>query len=319
MDDGDGAPRARHRPPLGHRDRRALPRSTSPSSTSGPRRIVGARGPRPLGAPDARASSPGRSSSSPRRPASSSPSALGPPRGVRQLAEWRRRGPRARPKMSVNLSARQLGDAPARRGPRRRRSATHGSRPTPRARGDRERPHRETEFPTPACGPSASSASASPSTTSAPATPRSATCTLPVDRLKIDRAFVQAMATAAAPRAGASRSSGPSSTSPAASRWTWSPRASRTETEWHLLQSLGCGLGQGFYFSRPVPPVEIGPKLEAIEVSGHGEGRRAQGRGAEGGQAEGHRKGLTVLERIWRQTRRQRSTHVPALGRGIPC
>ena len=41
------------------------------------------------------------------------------------------------------------------------------------------------------------------------------------------------------------------------------PAGIETDTEWHLLQSLGCGLGQGFYFSRPVPPTEIAPKLAA--------------------------------------------------------
>ena len=88
----------------------------------------------------------------------------------------------------------------------------------------------------------------------------------PFDRLKIDRAFVQAM--------------GDGSTSrerdieivraiiDLATRLDVDVVAEgiETETEWHLLQTLGCGLGQGFYFSRPVPPAEISPQLEPIEV-----------------------------------------------------
>jgi EAL domain-containing protein (putative c-di-GMP-specific phosphodiesterase class I) len=30
-----------------------------------------------------------------------------------------------------------------------------------------------------------------------------------------------------------------------------------TEKQWHFLRDQGCSFGQGYYFSRPVPPDEI--------------------------------------------------------------
>jgi diguanylate cyclase (GGDEF)-like protein/PAS domain S-box-containing protein len=88
----------------------------------------------------------------------------------------------------------------------------------------------------------------------------------PFDRLKIDRAFVQAMGDG-----GGSRERDIEivrAIIDLATRLEVDVVAEgiETETEWHLLQSLGCGLGQGFYFDRPIPPTEIAPKLAAIEV-----------------------------------------------------
>jgi EAL domain-containing protein (putative c-di-GMP-specific phosphodiesterase class I) len=88
----------------------------------------------------------------------------------------------------------------------------------------------------------------------------------PFDRLKIDRAFVQAMGDGATARERDIEIV--RAIIDLASRLEVDVVAEgiETDTEWHLLQSLGCGLGQGFYFSRPVPPAEITPKLDAIDV-----------------------------------------------------
>ena len=85
----------------------------------------------------------------------------------------------------------------------------------------------------------------------------------PFDRLKIDRAFVQAMGDG-----GGSRERDIEivrAIIDLATRLDVDVVAEgiETETEWHLLRSLGCGLGQGFYFDRPIPPREIAPKLAA--------------------------------------------------------
>ncbi len=89
----------------------------------------------------------------------------------------------------------------------------------------------------------------------------------PFDRLKIDRAFVQAM--------GDGNSSRERDIEIVRAIIDLATRLDvdvvaegiETDIEWHLLQSLGCGLGQGFYFSRPVPPTEIAPKLVAVDGS----------------------------------------------------
>ena len=88
----------------------------------------------------------------------------------------------------------------------------------------------------------------------------------PFDRLKIDRAFVQALGE------GASRERDLEivrAIVDLASRLDVDVVAEgiETDTEWQLLRSLGCGLGQGFYFSRPVPPEEIAPQLAT--TNGH--------------------------------------------------
>ena len=36
-----------------------------------------------------------------------------------------------------------------------------------------------------------------------------------------------------------------------------------TEDQWLFLVEQGCTLGQGFYFSRPVPAEEIAPRVKA--------------------------------------------------------
>ena len=36
-----------------------------------------------------------------------------------------------------------------------------------------------------------------------------------------------------------------------------------TEEQWRFLVEQGCTLGQGFYFSRPVPAEEIVPRVKA--------------------------------------------------------
>jgi diguanylate cyclase (GGDEF)-like protein/PAS domain S-box-containing protein len=85
----------------------------------------------------------------------------------------------------------------------------------------------------------------------------------PFDRLKIDRAFVQAMGDGSSSRERDIEIV--RAIIDLATRLDVDVVAEgiETDTEWHLLQSLGCGLGQGFYFSRPVPPAEIAPKLAA--------------------------------------------------------
>jgi diguanylate cyclase (GGDEF)-like protein/PAS domain S-box-containing protein len=88
----------------------------------------------------------------------------------------------------------------------------------------------------------------------------------PFDRLKIDRAFVQALGE------GASRERDLEivrAIVDLASRLDVDVVAEgiETDTEWQLLRSLGCGLGQGFFFSRPVPPEEIAPQLAT--TNGH--------------------------------------------------
>jgi EAL domain-containing protein (putative c-di-GMP-specific phosphodiesterase class I) len=89
----------------------------------------------------------------------------------------------------------------------------------------------------------------------------------PFDRLKIDRAFVQAMGDGSSSRERDIEIV--RAIIDLASRLDVDVVAEgiETETEWHLLQGLGCGLGQGFYFDRPIPPSEIVPKLDAIEAS----------------------------------------------------
>jgi EAL domain-containing protein (putative c-di-GMP-specific phosphodiesterase class I) len=86
----------------------------------------------------------------------------------------------------------------------------------------------------------------------------------PFDRLKIDRAFVQALGE------GSSRVRDIEivrAIVDLASRLEVDVVAEgiETETEWRLLQSLGCGLGQGFYFSMPVRPEEVSPQLPTAE------------------------------------------------------
>ena len=91
----------------------------------------------------------------------------------------------------------------------------------------------------------------------------------PFDRLKIDRAFVQAMGDGSSSRERDIEIV--RAIIDLATRLDVDVVAEgiETETEWHLLQNLGCGLGQGFYFSRPVPPTEIAPKLTS--TNGHPE------------------------------------------------
>jgi EAL domain-containing protein (putative c-di-GMP-specific phosphodiesterase class I) len=86
----------------------------------------------------------------------------------------------------------------------------------------------------------------------------------PFDRLKIDRAFVQALGE------GSSRVRDIEivrAIVDLASRLEVDVVAEgiETETEWRLLQSLGCGLGQGFYFSLPVRPEEVTPQLPTAQ------------------------------------------------------
>ena len=88
----------------------------------------------------------------------------------------------------------------------------------------------------------------------------------PFDRLKIDRAFVQALGE------GASRERDLEivrAIVDLAARLDVDVVAEgiETDTEWQILRSLGCSLGQGFYFSRPVPPEEIAPQLTS--TNGH--------------------------------------------------
>jgi diguanylate cyclase (GGDEF)-like protein/PAS domain S-box-containing protein len=85
----------------------------------------------------------------------------------------------------------------------------------------------------------------------------------PFDRLKIDRAFVQSLG-----ESGGTRERDIEiirAIVDLATRLEVDVVAEgiETETEWKLLQSLGCALGQGFYFSMPVRPAEIGPQLRA--------------------------------------------------------
>jgi EAL domain-containing protein (putative c-di-GMP-specific phosphodiesterase class I) len=89
----------------------------------------------------------------------------------------------------------------------------------------------------------------------------------PFDRLKIDRAFVQAMGDGSSSRERDIEIV--RAIIDLATRLDVDVVAEgiETETEWHLLQDLGCGLGQGFYFSRPVPPIEISPQLTSADGS----------------------------------------------------
>ncbi len=85
----------------------------------------------------------------------------------------------------------------------------------------------------------------------------------PFDRLKIDRAFVQALGE------GASRERDLEivrAIVDLASRLDVDVVAEgiETATEWQILRSLGCELGQGFHFSRPVPPEDIAPLLASV-------------------------------------------------------
>ncbi|HYF46129.1 MAG TPA: EAL domain-containing protein, partial [Acidimicrobiales bacterium] len=89
----------------------------------------------------------------------------------------------------------------------------------------------------------------------------------PFDRLKIDRAFVQAMGDGASSRERDIEIV--RAIIDLATRLDVDVVAEgiETETEWRLLQDLGCGLGQGFYFARPIPPVEIAPKLDVLDTT----------------------------------------------------
>jgi diguanylate cyclase (GGDEF)-like protein/PAS domain S-box-containing protein len=85
----------------------------------------------------------------------------------------------------------------------------------------------------------------------------------PFDRLKIDRAFVQALGE------GSSRERDIEivrAIVDLASRLEVDVVAEgiETDTEWRLLQSLGCGLGQGFYFSMPIRPEAVAPQLPTV-------------------------------------------------------
>ena len=80
----------------------------------------------------------------------------------------------------------------------------------------------------------------------------------PVDRLKIDRTFVAQM-----PPSAAERGSIPAAMIAMAHSLELAVVAEGIETEAQLaaLQALGCECGQGYLFSRPVPPHEI-PRFE---------------------------------------------------------
>jgi EAL domain-containing protein (putative c-di-GMP-specific phosphodiesterase class I) len=76
---------------------------------------------------------------------------------------------------------------------------------------------------------------------------------LPVSTLKIDRAFVMDLpedVDAASMADAVVKLAGSLGMSPLA-------EGIETEEQWRFLADLGCALGQGFYFSRPVPAEEI--------------------------------------------------------------
>jgi diguanylate cyclase (GGDEF)-like protein/PAS domain S-box-containing protein len=76
---------------------------------------------------------------------------------------------------------------------------------------------------------------------------------MPVDVLKIDRTFVREVHT------DPQSASMVSAIIALASNLGMQPLAEgiETEAEWRFLADRGCTLGQGYYFSRPVPPTEI--------------------------------------------------------------
>jgi EAL domain-containing protein (putative c-di-GMP-specific phosphodiesterase class I) len=76
---------------------------------------------------------------------------------------------------------------------------------------------------------------------------------MPVDVLKIDRTFVREVHT------DPQSASMVSAIIALASNLGMQPLAEgiETEAEWRFLADRGCTLGQGYYFSRPVPPDEI--------------------------------------------------------------
>jgi EAL domain-containing protein (putative c-di-GMP-specific phosphodiesterase class I) len=76
---------------------------------------------------------------------------------------------------------------------------------------------------------------------------------MPVDVLKIDRSFVREL------DRDEQNASMVSAMVALASNLGMSPLAEgiETEEEWRALMARGCEHGQGFFFSRPVPPDEI--------------------------------------------------------------
>ena len=76
---------------------------------------------------------------------------------------------------------------------------------------------------------------------------------MPVDVLKIDRSFVREL------DRDEQNASMVSAMVALASNLGMTPLAEgiETEAEWRALMERGCELGQGFFFSRPVPPDEI--------------------------------------------------------------
>ena len=76
---------------------------------------------------------------------------------------------------------------------------------------------------------------------------------MPVDILKIDRSFVREL------DRDEQNASMVSAMIALASNLGMTPLAEgiETEAEWHALTERGCELGQGYFFSRPVPAAEI--------------------------------------------------------------
>ncbi len=99
----------------------------------------------------------------------------------------------------------------------------------------------------------------------------------PFDRLKIDRAFVAALSEGSGSRERDVEIV--RAIVDLATRLEVDVVAEGIETdaEWQLLRSLGCRLGQGFLFSRPIRPAELLPQLQAVAGStpaaGNGNGR----------------------------------------------
>ena len=117
-------------------------------------------------------------------------------------------------------------------------------------------------------------------TTSAPATPRCPTCGgYPFHEVKIDRSFVQGMVDERRrPRHRARRGRA----SPSTSAWSRSPRAWRTNGPSTCSRSSGCGVGQGFLFSRALPfdrfeawlAAQTTPAVAVVEPRSRADARR---------------------------------------------
>ncbi|HEX8626770.1 MAG TPA: bifunctional diguanylate cyclase/phosphodiesterase [Catenuloplanes sp.] len=108
---------------------------------------------------------------------------------------------------------------------------------------------------------------------------------LPIDEVKIDRSFVQGMATDVGDQAivraviGLSREFGLSVVA----------EAVESELTLNLLMEMGCEIGQGFLFSRPLPYERLEAWFGArgeLDPGPSGEGRSAEAGSAEGRSAE---------------------------------